>query len=312
MNLLHLEHFYEVAKAGSVSVGARKLRLSQPAVSKSIRLLEENMNTRLFERTKRGMHLTSAGRIAFDHAGRIFSEARKLADRILTEKEAITGEWCLGASDNLAVYLLPKALARLKRRHPELVIQVFSGASTAIKEELYADRCEAGLFFTPPSATENLRAEVVSESEFWIVLGADSEWTKNRKGGKKAWTLADLRAGTVPRIESRHKDYTGGFPAHFHSRKLELPGGPYIEANLHEVKKRLVLEGAGYALLIRHSVEAEVKSGALIRIPTPTPLRAPIYWVTRKGRATHRANDEFLRIAGELGLVSRPTPAKKH
>lgn len=302
MNLLHLEQFYEVAKAGSVSTGARKLRLSQPAVSKSIRLLEENLGTKLFERTKRGVHLTPAGKIAFEHASRIFSEARSLADRIDTEKESLTGEWCLGASDNLAIHLLPPVVARMKRAHPTLRIQLFSGTSSAIKEELYSDRCDVGLFFTPPAATEPLRAEVVSETEFWIVLGARSEWVRKKR--KKPWALEELR--DIPRIDSRHKDYAGGFPAHFHSRKLGLEGAPYLEANLHEVKRRLVLEGAGYAFLTRHTVEEDVKSGRLIRIPTPSSTRAPIYWVTRKGRAPQRASAEFLRIAEELGILERP------
>lgn len=290
MNLLHLEQFYEVAKAGSVSTGARKLRLSQPAVSKSIKLLEEDLGVKLFERTKRGVHLTPAGTLAFEHAGRIFSEARHLNDQIQSERDTLRGEWCLGASDNLAIHFLPKFIAAMKNEHPALRIQIFSGTSSAIKEELYADRCDAGLFFTTPGTTEAFRSEEVATTEFWIVLGAKSQWARQ----KKKWTLADLRTGAIPRIESRHKDYSGGFPAHFHSKKLELPETPHIEANLHEVKKRLVQEGAGYALLVRHSVEEEVRKGILIRIPTPSALPAPIYWVTRKGRAPSRASSDFL------------------
>jgi DNA-binding transcriptional LysR family regulator len=303
MNLLHLEQFYEVAKAGSVSTGARKLRLSQPAISKSIRLLEESLGAKLFERTKRGVHLTSAGTIAFEHASRIFSEARSLSDRIETEKTALTGEWCLGASDNLAIHLLPRVVSRVKSLHPELRIQLFSGTSSAIKEELYSDRCDAGLFFTPPAASEPLRFAQVAETEFWIVLSARSEWVKKRGKTRAGWTIADLRAAQVPQIESRHRDYASGVPAHFHSRKLGLPDSRWLEANLHEVKKRLVLEGAGFAILTRHTVEDDVKQGTLVRVATPGRLAAPIYWVTRKGRPNHPAATEFLRVATDLGVL---------
>ncbi len=289
INLLHLEQFYEVAKAGSVSTGARKLRLSQPALSKSIRLLEDALSAKLFERTKRGVHLTASGRIAFDHAGRIFAEAGRLREEIASAEEGIAGDWCLGASDNLAIHVLPPLLAGMKRDHSRLRIQVFSGTSARIKDELYADRCDAGLFFTPPSAGEALRAEVAFETEFWVVLARKSEWYRR----KKDWSLADLRKGEIPRIESRHRDYAGGFPAHFHSKKLGLPESPFLEANLHEVKKRLVLEGAGYSILVKHSVEKEVRAGELVRIPTSARLPAPIYWVTRKGRAPGRASTEF-------------------
>jgi DNA-binding transcriptional LysR family regulator len=291
INLLHLEQFYEVAKAGSVSTGARTLRLSQPALSKSIRLLEESLGATLFERTKRGVVLTPAGKIAFEHAGKIFAESLALRDEIESGKGVLSGNWCLGASDNLAIHLLPPLLAGMKRDHPALRIQIFAGTSADIKDELYADRCDGGLFYTAPSASEPLRSEVAFETEFWIVLAKDSEWVKRRRN----WTLTDLRSGAIPRIESRHSDYATGFPAHFHSRKLELPGVPYLEANLHEVKKRLVLEGAGYSLLVRHAVEDEVRSGTLVRIATPTKLSAPVYWVTRKGRAKNRISEEFRR-----------------
>jgi DNA-binding transcriptional LysR family regulator len=289
LNLLHLEQFYEVAKLGSVSKGAQKLRVSQPAISKSIRLLEESLEAKLFDRTKRGVFLTQAGKIAFDHAVRIFSESTLLRERIDTDKGILSGSWSLGASDTLAIHLLPPLLAKLKSDHPALRIQLFSGTSTDIKSELYADRCDAGLFFTPPLASEPFRAEVEFETEFWIVLARKSIWAKKQK----TWTVADLKKGEIPRVESRLQDYSGGIPAHFHSQRLGLPGLPYLEANLHEVKKQLVMEGAGYALLVRYTVEAEVNSGKLIRIPTPVKLKAPVYWVTRKGRAQSQASEEF-------------------
>jgi DNA-binding transcriptional LysR family regulator len=289
VNLLHLEQFYEIAKAGSVSTGARKLRISQPALSKAIRLLEEALEAKLFERTKRGVHLTGAGQIAFEHAGKIFSETTRLRERIESEKGVISGEWSLGASDNLAIHLLPPILTKMKSDHPDLRIQIFAGPSSDIKDELYSDRCDAGLFFTPPLSTEPLRSEIVFETEFWIVISKRSPWVK--KG--RSLTLADLKNQSVPRIESRHKDYSNGFPAHFHSKKLNLTDAPYIEANLHEIKKRFVMEGLGYAFLVKHAVEREVESGEFIRIPTPTRLSAPIYWVTRKGRPPSRASEEF-------------------
>ncbi|MBC7384587.1 MAG: LysR family transcriptional regulator, partial [Cryobacterium sp.] len=92
MNLFHLEQFYEVAKAGSVSLGAKRLRISQPAVSKSIRLLEEALGAKVFNRTARGVQLTPAGQIAFDHASRIFSEARALQDKIHGHRSELTGD----------------------------------------------------------------------------------------------------------------------------------------------------------------------------------------------------------------------------
>lgn len=286
MNLLHLEQFYEVAKVGSVSVGARKLRLSQPALSKSIKLLEENLGVTLFERSKKGMELTAAGKLAFERASRIFSESKALGEEIRLSSGELSGEWCVGASDNIALYLLPPVAARFKRDHPRIRLQIFAGTSGDIKNEILADRAQIGLFFTQPKTYEPFQVKEIGAAEFWIVMSS-----KIRVEGRKP-RFEDLQKGLIPRIESRHKDYGAGFPAHFHAKKLGLTHPPAIETNLHEIKKRLILEGAGYAIITRHTVEEEVKSGKLFRIQTPKPLPAPIYLVMKKNRvsdATFRA-----------------------
>lgn len=292
MNLLHLEQFYEVAKAGSVSVGARKLRLSQPALSKSIKLLEENLGVTLFERTKRGVVLTGAGKLAFDRASRIFSESKALGEEIRTSASSteLSGEWCVGASDNIALYLLPKIAAEFHKKHPKVRLQIISGTSGDIKNEILADRAQIGLFYTEPKNYEPFQVREIAMAEFWIVLSP-----KIKIDGRRP-QFEDLKKGRIPRIESRHKDYGTGFPAHFHARKLGLTLPPAIETNLHEIKKRLILEGAGYAIITRHTVEDEVKSGKLIRIDTPKKLPAPIYLVMKKNRVGDAIFREWMTI----------------
>lgn len=293
MNLLYLKYFYEVARAGSVTEGSARLRVSQPAVSKMIRALEDDLGAQLLERRPRGVRLTAEGALAFEHAGRIFAEVRGLSENLRQSAPCLKGEWSLGASDTLAVYLLPKLLAKMKKTHPDLRVSLFAGTSSGIKEEMLRDRCDLGIFFTPPRADEPFEALPCLATEFWIVA-APSLAPKSRKGASIPVPLRDLKK--LPRIESRHADYSGGFPAHFHSAGLGLTDPPYLEVNNHEVKKRLVIAGTGYALLIRESVEEEVQRGTLVRILTPKPLQATIFQVNRKGRALGRASREFLAL----------------
>lgn len=286
MNLLYLKYFYEVARAGSVTEGARRLRVSQPAISKMIRALEDDLGARLLERRPRGVRLTHEGAIAFERAGRIFAETKSLKEDLSQVAPALKGAWTLGASDTLALHVLPRPLAALKRAHPALHVAMFAGTSGHIKEELLKDRCDLGLFFTAPSVNEPFDATPVFETEFWIV--APPAFAK--KGRRLA--MKDLKG--LPRVESRHSDYSGGFPAHFHSARLGLTDAPFLEVNNHEIKKKLALQGVGYALLIRESVLDEVKLGTLIRVPTPRPLKATIYRVVHKGRGIGRASRELL------------------
>lgn len=71
MNRNHLALFHAVAEAGSVSAGAKWLRISQPAVSKQIGELEESLGVRLFDRLPRGVRLTDAGVVLADYARRM-------------------------------------------------------------------------------------------------------------------------------------------------------------------------------------------------------------------------------------------------
>jgi DNA-binding transcriptional LysR family regulator len=287
MTLLYLRYFYEVARAGSVTEGAKRLRISQPAVSKTIHLLEEELGARLLERLPRGVRLTSEGVMAFERASRIFSEADQLKEDLGRGTPELRGAWSLGASDTLATHVLPLVLGEMKKAHPSLRMSLFAGTSTQIKEELLKDRCDLGLFFTAPRRDEPFDAEVCYETEFLIVAKPSLIPPKARKLGLRA-----LRG--LPRLESRHTDYSAGFPAHFHSNRLGLTEAPFLEVNSHEVKKSLALAGYGYALLIRETVADELKRGELIQIATLERLEAPVYRVIRRGRALSRASRVFL------------------
>lgn len=111
----------------------------------------------------------------------------------------------------------------------------------------------------------------------------------------------------MPRIESRHSDYAGGFPAHFHSLKLGLTDAPWIEVNQHEVKKKFVLEGAGFAILTRPTVARELEDGRLVQIHTPTPLLSPVFWVLPKNRQESAIQAQF-RLALQA-TQAQPEPS---
>ncbi len=294
MNLLHLQYFYEVARTGSVTAAARKLRVSQPAVSKQIKLLEGDFGGALLLRTRQGVKLTESGLQAFEAASKIFSEVNQLSARMKDHGSELGGSFSLGVSDNLAIHVIPAVAAYFQKRHPNVRLQLFSGTSAQIKEEMRLDRCEAGVFYTPLKASELYDAEVIAQAEFLLVIRSSHSWLK-----KHPATLASLRKSPAPRVSSRLLDYSDGIPAHFHLAKLGLTDEPSIQVNHHEVQKRLVLEGAGFAALTRHSVRKELADGTLRVIRTPQPLLSSVFWVTPRGRPVSRASVQFREILKE-------------
>ncbi|MGK5085120.1 LysR family transcriptional regulator [Bdellovibrionota bacterium FG-1] len=283
LNLLKLRYFYEVARLGSISRGAQELRLSQPAVTKMVRELESELGTRLFDRRARGVTLTEAGTRTFSHASKIFAEVRELLHSVQKE-EGISGKWAIGVSDTLAIHSIPSVIAQLHENHPALETEIFVGTSTEIKRELLLDRCDLGLFFTGLKRDEPLDAQKLFDVEFWVVVSPKLLSASSKNSTRNSATLETLRKLNLPRLESRHSEYRAGFAAHLHSQKLGFIGTPRIQVNQHEVKMQLAMEGAGFAILTRMTVESEVARGRLIRIPTPEKLISPVFGVNKKGR----------------------------
>jgi DNA-binding transcriptional LysR family regulator len=116
--------FLAVADTGNMSRAARSLNISQPALSRSIALLEERYRTALFHRGAGGMRLTEAGRILYDHASRALRMLRTAEERI--DYEGGGGHLSLNvcAGDSWGNALLPSILERFMRAHPEIRVRL--------------------------------------------------------------------------------------------------------------------------------------------------------------------------------------------
>ena len=79
MEIRQLEYFKEIADTGSINEAARRLNMSQPPLSSQLRRLEDELNVRLFERTKKGVSLTEAGKLLYTHVERILDYTRSAA-----------------------------------------------------------------------------------------------------------------------------------------------------------------------------------------------------------------------------------------
>ncbi|MGY6241090.1 LysR family transcriptional regulator (plasmid) [Burkholderia ambifaria] len=112
MNFTHLLAFYEVARAGSISAGAERLHVSQPAVTREVRELEDRLGIVLFDRLPRGVALTEGGKLLYEYASRIFTLA-DTAEKELAELAGLgSGHMKIGASGTLGVFSCRKQSRR--------------------------------------------------------------------------------------------------------------------------------------------------------------------------------------------------------
>src|SRR5215831_21398038 len=126
MNVNHLAVFHAVAQNGSMTRGAERLDISQPAVSKQVHELERALGVHLFDRIGRRVHLSQAGEILANYAVRLFALAHEAEQAMVDVRAAGRGTLAIGASTTIGTYLLPGVLAEFWRRHPqvELVVQI--------------------------------------------------------------------------------------------------------------------------------------------------------------------------------------------
>lgn len=125
--LKHLRMLVEVAKNGNITKAAKRMYLAQPSVTKSIRELEEQINTPLFIRSKKGVVLTPSGEILIRHAQNVLSQIRHASEELTSLAEGITGRLAIGTLLAVNPLLLPNSILRIRNERPQIGIQVVEG-----------------------------------------------------------------------------------------------------------------------------------------------------------------------------------------
>lgn len=131
----HLLCFLEIARQGSLARAADVLAISQPAISKTLRELEELLETRLFERTRQGVELTAAGTLFMRYAGPSVHALREGVGSVRGEART-PSQVRIGVLSTVESLLMPEVLCRLHQRHSALVIEVVTGASAQLLGQL--------------------------------------------------------------------------------------------------------------------------------------------------------------------------------
>jgi len=137
-NAALLRDFLAVTHAGSLSAAAEALSVSQPALTKSIRRLEQHYGVALFERRARGMALTAFGETLLGHAKLIDAQCRFADAEMRAFARGEGGRLRIGAGPFWGATVLPVAIARLQQQLPKLQIDLDVGVNTLIHPRLFA------------------------------------------------------------------------------------------------------------------------------------------------------------------------------
>lgn len=179
-NLEYYKVFYYVAGSGSLTAAAETLAISQPAVSQSVRLLENLLDTKLFVRAPRGVRLTKEGELLYNYVAKGYEQFELGEKKLKQMLNLELGEIHIGASDmTLQYYLLP-FLECFHEKYPGIRVAVTNAPTPETLQNLQAGRLDFGVVSTPFERTASIQAENVREIEDIFVAGRKFIQYKNK------------------------------------------------------------------------------------------------------------------------------------
>jgi DNA-binding transcriptional LysR family regulator len=253
-----LRTFIAVHRQKGFSGAARTLHRTQPAISTRIRLLEQDLGARLFERSASGIMLSQAGRVLLPRAEAIVAALGDAEQAVLDLRKEAAGPIDLVIVGTLADTNLTNVLKLFAERHPGVELNLRTARSMEVSELVRNGEATIGLRYDR-DRSENLQYEQIGSDPMVIACAP-----AHRFGGKLMRSLKPLRDErwlAFPEIPGKRE-----IPAsHIWSIFLALGLGEirWWPVDSLNAQKRLVEAGSGLALLPKSSLQEELSSGSL-------------------------------------------------
>jgi len=286
-----LQVFHTVARLLSFTKAADELHMTQPAVTFQVRQLEEQFNTRLFDRTHNRISLTDAGHRVYESAGKIFQLYAEMDNTVRELTGDISGVLILGASTTIAEYMLPVLLGDFKEKFPDVVIRLKVANTDGIVSQVENNMIDLGVVEAPVS-NKNLVVEKCRMDELVLIVPPTHKLAKQdvvslAEITKYPFICREEGSGTREvMIESMHA-------AGITNADLSVS----MELGSLEAIKGAVEAGMGVSVLSSATIVKELKLGTLVALKLDPPLTRPFSFVHQKQKFRVRAMDELLTFA---------------
>ena len=177
LNVRHLEVFRTVVKAGSVSAAARMLYISQPAVTKTLRLLEEEIDLTLFLRVRGRLVCTPEAELLIPEIERLFGSVQSVAQRAAEIREGERGSITIATVSTLSISLVARAIGVFRREHSQVVFDVRALPTRLVVEYVNTNQADLGILDLP-APSGSLEVEEFCQGEVSCVLRASHPLAK--------------------------------------------------------------------------------------------------------------------------------------
>jgi LysR family nitrogen assimilation transcriptional regulator len=247
MELRSLSYFVRIAELGSITRAAAHLRVAQPALTRQVQRLEEELGAALFTRVNRGVRLTEAGQRLLDGATRILRDVERTGDEIRAHDAFPSGKIVLGVTPTLCPVLVPELFARMRQQFPNIELKVVHAGMVRLEEMLIDGRIDLALL------SELSRSRLIVSTRL-----AEEEMVLLTRPGARApgaVTAAELRRTKLILGDGLRAAMDALLAGLGIELKVE------VELNDHETIRLMVQQGVGASILPHASVAGECVRG---------------------------------------------------
>lgn len=280
--------FCKVAQNKSFSKAAQELFLSQPAVSQSVRQLEEQLNIQLFTRTSKKVELTAEGQLLYEYASSALGLLESAEQQLSGLQTLKVGQLRLGAGDMTAIHLLLPSLERFHQLYPKVHLSIYNRTSEGSLELLRAGKIDAA-FVNLPIDDDKITVHWEHSIQDIFVAG-------NRFAHLKGKKLTSKELSRLPLIMLEQKANSRTFVQRFFLRRgIELK--PEIELASYELMGEFARINLGISCMVRQFCEKELSEGKIFELDLldPIPSRS-IGMVSLNGVSLPPAVSGFLEL----------------
>jgi LysR family transcriptional regulator, nitrogen assimilation regulatory protein len=247
MEIRSLSYFVRIAELGSITRAASHLRVAQPALTRQVQRLEDELGVSLFTRVNRGVRLTEAGQKLLESATRILRDVERTSDEIRAQDAHPSGKIILGITPTLCPVLAPELFSRMRQSYPMIELKVVHAGMVRLEEMIIDGRVDLALL-SELSRSRMIVSTRLAEEEMVLVTSPGT-----RPPG--IVTAAELRRTTLILGDGLRAAMDALLAGLGIELKVE------VELNDHETIRLMVQQGVGASILPHASVARECARG---------------------------------------------------
>jgi DNA-binding transcriptional LysR family regulator len=258
INLNQLRVFYEAARTGSFTSAARKLYITQPAVTAQIKTFEDQCNLKLFKKKGRSLYLSEEGNTLYEHAKRIFEYEKEVEDVIEEMRKLKRGTLRLGTSKAYARYFMPFLISSFHEAFPHIKVSLDEGSSLDIIHSLLDLKNEVAVI-VKVEENPNLTFLPFKRDQLILILAPAHSLAKKKSVSveelvHEPMIMKEMGSGTRKQVNELFS-------------KKGLTPNVLMETSNTEFIKQLVQRGEGISFLVEEAVAAEIHERKLATVP---------------------------------------------